>query len=132
MKSKTGFTLVELVIVILVIGIIAAVTIPKMISQGGVATSLAADMAAADIRAVRHAAISSGTAKTITFNGAWYTAQGLYPPGRALPGDAVASAFSVTFNSLGEPNQGGSFTVGAGAASSTITVEEVTGKVTAN
>ncbi len=132
LEKNSGFSLIELILAILIIAIISLVAIPRMISRGGVTASLAADMAAADIRAVQQAAMSSGSSKTITFGGAGYTAQGLIPADRNLPGNTVAETFSVTFNSLGEPSQGGNFAISSGGDSSTISVEPLTGKVTIN
>ena len=128
----SGFTLVELILVIVIIAIISLVAIPRMISRGGITASLAADLAASDIRAVQQAAMASGSSKTITFGGAEYTAEGLNPAARAFPGPAVAGTFSLTFNSLGEPDQGGSFTVSSGGESKTVTVQAITGTVTIN
>ena len=130
MKRIPGFTFVELAIVILLIGIIAALAVPKFISTSGITGILAGDLAASEIRAVQHSAMFTGTPRTITFGGNSYTAGGLIPEDRSLPGGAVAETYSIQFNSLGEPNAGGSFVVSAGGSSSTISIEAITGKVT--
>jgi len=134
-SNNSGFTLIELIIVILIVGIITAVVTTKMTSQSGISARLAADMAASDIRAVQHAAMYTGTARSIIFgeNQNTYTADGLFPEDRALPGDAIAAtAYSITFNSLGEPDKGGSFNVSCGSNFKTINIEALTGKATIN
>ncbi len=128
----SGFSLIELILVILIIAILSLIAIPRMISRSGITASLAADLAAADIRAVQQAAMSSGSSKTITFGGGNYTAEGLISPDRSLPGNAAAESYVITFNSLGEPDGGGSFTVASGEDSRTITIAALTGKVTIN
>ncbi len=128
----SGFTIIELLIVILVVGIISGVVITKMISQTRLSAALAADMAASDIRAVQNNALYTGSSQSIIFGGNDYTADGLIPEDRALPADATAAPYSITFNSFGEPDQGGSFNVSCGSDSRTLTIEALTGKVTIN
>ena len=130
--NNSGFTIIELIIVILVVGIIAGVVITKMTSPTQMSATLAADMAASDIRAVQHNAMYAGASKSIIFGGYDYTADGLIPEDRTLPGDAVAEPYSIAFNSFGEPDQGGSFNISCGSDSRTLTVEALTGKVTIN
>jgi prepilin-type N-terminal cleavage/methylation domain-containing protein len=132
-SRNSGFTIVELVIVILVVGILAAIAITKFTSQTIITASLAADMAASDIRAVQHSAMFKGASRSIIFvGGNDYTAEGLTPEDRALPGNASADTYSITFNSFGEPNQGGNFKVSSGGDFKTLTIEALTGKVTIN
>ena len=133
-SQNPGFTIIELIIVILLVAIIAAVVVTRMISQTGITASLAADMAASDIRAVQHAAMYGGCSRSIIFGGNDYTASGLTPETRALPGNAIADPYNITFNSIGEPDQGGSFNIDCGptANSRTLNIEALTGKVTIN
>ena len=131
-SQNPGFTIIELIIVILLVAIIAAVVVTRMISQTGITASLAADMAASDIRAVQHNAMYTGSPRTIIFEGNDYIAAGLIPEARALPGNATADLYSITFNSIGEPDQGGSFNISCGGDSSTLNIEALTGKVTIN
>lgn len=129
---NSGFTIIELLIVILVVGIISGVVITKMTSQTGLSAALAADMAASDIRAVQHSAMYKGSSRSIIFGGNDYTAAGLIPEERALPGNATAAPYNIIFNSFGEPDQGGSFNVSCGGTSKTVAIEALTGKVTIN
>lgn len=129
----SGFTIYELLIVILVIGILAGLILTRMNSESGLAAALAADQAASDIRSVQHNAMYSGTSRSIIFNGNNYTAQGLMPENRVLPGNAVVNTpYTITFNSFGEPDQGGSLIISCGGDSKTLTIEALTGKVSIN
>jgi len=141
-SDRSGFSVVELIIVILLLAILAVTAIPRLISTTGITAQMAAEMVASDIKAVQAQAIfiCEGP-KTITFTGDnSYTAEGLIPPIRYLPGDAIAGStgggeLSITFNTFGEPTPpvgGGNnqVTVSAGTESLTLEVLNLTGQVT--
>ena len=135
MLKNSGFTVMELIIVALVMAIIAAAVIPKIHSQGRIVATMAAELAASDIRAVQNAAMYTGSPKSITFSAGLsvYTASGLMPEERKLPGNAAPdSDYQITFNSFGEPDAGGvgSFDIISGGEAKAITVSALTGKVT--
>jgi len=127
-KPARGFTILELILVMVLITIIALVTIPKIISPTKISAIVAAEQATADIRAVQNAAMYQGVPRTITFNGNSYTAEGLTFEDKNLPGGAAAN-YTVTFNTFGEPDQGGSFFVSCGGDSRRVNIEALTGKV---
>ena len=136
-SGRAGFTLIEMIIVMLVVAILAVSVIPKLVSTTQISAQLAADIAASDIKAVQAGALYMGSARNITFSGNSYTAEGLIPPTRSLPGNASAGNCTITFNSFGEPSPpagGGNnqFSITAGEESRTITVQALTGKVTIN
>ena len=129
-SKNAGFTLIEILIVILVIGILAVAIIPRMLSTTRFSALLAAEMAVTDIRATQVEAMFEGDSKSITFNGDdTYTRNGIT---KTLPGGATTSAtYMITFNSFGEPTSGvGSFTITSGSDTKTITILALTGKAT--
>ena len=134
-KIQAGFTLTELMIVILIVGILGAIVIPRLTSTSAMNARLAADVAAADIRGVQAAAMSGGTPYTISFTAGnrAYAAGGLIPTNRSLPPGATANNnFLVKFNTLGEPELDANLTlvINSGLESASLTVEMLTGKVT--
>ncbi len=126
---EIGFSLMELLIVLLVIGILVMVLLPKMISTTQVSAIVAADLAATEIRSAQGKAMYSGNPQTISFSGSGYIMDG---ESRSLPGQATATDYSLVFNSFGEPSSddGSSFQISDGATSRTITISSLTGKVT--
>lgn len=63
-----GFTLIEVILVVLIIGIAAAVVVPMMSSAGSMQIRAAASMVAADLEYAKSMAISRGQSYSVEFN----------------------------------------------------------------
>ncbi|MDP8215076.1 MAG: prepilin-type N-terminal cleavage/methylation domain-containing protein [Candidatus Euphemobacter frigidus] len=130
-SNNAGFTLMEILIVVLIIGILAIAIIPKILSTTQFSALLAAEMAVTDIRATQTAAMFESALMTIQFNGdSTYIMGGIT---KTLPGGATSGAYTITFNSFGEPTVGvGTFTITSGPDNKSITILALTGKTTIN
>jgi prepilin-type N-terminal cleavage/methylation domain-containing protein len=134
LADPRGFTLVELIMVIVLISILAVSVVPKFVDTSAISVAGGAAMVAADIRYTQELAMSTHTPKTITFttNDTFYTvnSQTMNLPSRV----SISSGATFTFNSLGEPTTGGgsSVEIQAGSSTKTITVESYTGRVSSS
>jgi prepilin-type N-terminal cleavage/methylation domain-containing protein len=132
--DSRGFTLVELIMVVVLIGILAVSVVPKFVDTSGFSLAGGAAMAAADIRYTQELAMGTHSSKTIVFTTSktYYTvdSQTVNLPSKV----SISSGATFTFNSLGEPTTGGGSTVtlSAGAETKTITVESYTGRVSSS
>ncbi len=99
-----GFTLIELVIVITIMGILAAVSMPSMSGMSAGRTDLAAVRLAADIRYARALALSTHTATSVVVNAATevYTVYEDDTAGTIAknPVTQTAAGFVITYGSL--------------------------------
>ncbi len=136
--SRSGVTLIELIFAILIIGVLAVTVLPK-IDFGSISSRASVDgaayMIASDIRYAQECATATRASKTVTFSAGGNTysfspANDLDPTGQ-LPSGVTTTAFTLTFNSLGEPTTGGggTVTVSAGGQWRTIMVVNYAGKV---
>ncbi len=148
-NDKRGFTLVELVIVVLIMGILASVVAPKYAhTLQRYRAETAANRVKADLGLAREHAISSSTNQSIVFASSTIS--------YALPGlahfDHRSQTYSVElaeapynatalstdlggdatlqFDHYGQPDGGGTITVHVGSLQRTVTVDPDTGKVT--
>jgi prepilin-type N-terminal cleavage/methylation domain-containing protein len=132
--DSRGFTLVELIMVVVLIGILAVSVVPKFVDTSVISLLGGAAMVEADIRYTQELAMSTHSPKTITFttNDTFYTvnSQTMNLPSRV----SISSGATFTFNSLGEPTTGGgsSVQITAGGSTKTITVESYTGRVSSS
>jgi prepilin-type N-terminal cleavage/methylation domain-containing protein len=128
----SGFTILELVIVMLISAILAVSFLPRFLTGPEFSAITAAEIVASDIRTVQAAAMFRGIPRSVIFDGtATYTAQGLSPETRVLPQGTTAEGYTITFNSFGEPSAGvGSFSVVNGSTEKHLSVTALTGKVT--
>lgn len=67
-SSLTGFTLVEVIIVLVIVGIIAAIAVPLYSSAASVQLRTAANIVASDLEYARSMAISTGRNYSIVFD----------------------------------------------------------------
>ena len=149
----SGFTIVELLIVIMIIGIAAMISVPIMSSGGNIQIRSAANMIAADLEYAKSIAITRQENFSVSFdsNNDFYEVQDtngvviLHPVSKRsyridFPNDERLSrvgidvpSFTVTFDSLGSPSSGGVVNLSLkGSGGGTITqvmIEPVTGFV---
>ncbi len=149
-----GFTLVELIVVIIILGILALMVIPNMSNSDSLKARAAARMVMADLEYAQSQAIVSQQQTTITFNvpADSYTVSNASGPlihpitkntyaislnqGSGMNNVTIASAgfgagSAVTFDALGAPDNSGTISIVAGATTYYVAVAPVTGRITA-
>lgn len=150
-----GFTMVEIVIVVVIIGIAALIAVPMMSSAASLQIRSAANMIAADIEYTKSMAISRGQKHSVVFDkdadsykivdsggnviqhpvkkGFTYIVS-FQNEKRLNQVDITSADFggsqTVTFDCLGSPDNGGSVVLQADGTTRTVTVEPVTGFIT--
>ena len=127
--DSRGFTIVELILVVVLIGILAVSVVPKFVDTSAISLQGGAAMVAADIRYTQELAMSTHAPKTITLatNDTFYTVttQTMNLPSRVT----ISNGDAFTFNSLGEPDVCGSVQIEAGNDCKKICVAKNTGQV---
>ena len=118
-KNEKGFTTIELIIVIVIAGIMAAIAIPRMDNINTVDLYTTARQVKSDIRYTQELAMAKYMQTTITFNAGadTYTITGTgINDQRSLPGNSSATfdaGYTFTFFSSGLPTAGAAgWTVG--------------------
>ena len=153
-NNQTGFTIVELVVTLVIVGILAGIALPRFFSRGTFESRGFHDQALAALRFAQKAAVAKRrnvcadftVPGAISFTVAAAAGAG-QPCAAALPGPAGETAFSVTapsgvtltappggfaFDALGRPSPNAAVTLtinAAGEAARNITVEAETGYV---
>ncbi|HEU5338380.1 MAG TPA: type II secretion system protein [Sulfuricaulis sp.] len=97
-NRQRGFTLVELVAIIALLGILAFVAVPRFMNQGAVNVSVMAEQLANDIRYTQSLAMTSGQGNRINLTSATY--QITTSSGGPVAHPATASAAPIPLNNV--------------------------------
>jgi general secretion pathway protein H len=152
--APAGFTLVELLVVMAILMIAAAIVIPQAVGTSSFKAQSAARLAMSDLEYAQNQAIVVQSPVKVQFSpaGNSYTildvnkSQPLVHPitkkvytvdfatqaglkGVSLDSADFGGAAEVTFDSLGAPDRGGTVTVSAGVHAYRVTVAPVSGRV---
>lgn len=136
MKKQAGFTLIELVMVIVILGILAAVALPKFVNISGdarKATLAGADGAIRSAANMAHSASIIAASSVVTIEGVSYTMVNNYPSATDITvlagvngtGYTVPSAGVVQVTGAGTPASCQVSYVAAAAAGAAPTITTV-------
>lgn len=149
--SSSGFTIIELIVVTVIIAVMAAMVVPLAFGTSGTAATATARRMSADLEYAQNLAITTRANITVTFN----TTANSYTVSNSLGvvehpithkdftitlgneagsnGVTLTSAFGagkqVVFGPLGDPTPSGDIHLGGGGSNYVLTVAAVTGRV---
>lgn len=152
-RTRVGFSLLELLVVIIILAIAAAIVIPNVSGAKGIEAMSAARIITSDLQYAQNVAITYQNPVTVTFNpaGESYSLSNTSGPLiHPMTKEAYSTSFgsqsdfesvdivsanfagnsSVSFDELGTPNNAGTVTVQAGSYAYQISVAVATGRVT--
>jgi general secretion pathway protein H len=150
-NSRGGFTLAELIVVLVILGIAAAMIIPNAVSGRDVHATAAARVLGADLEYAQSYAITHQVPVTVTFDtinetytlssqsgtlvhpitkSSYVVTVGDDASGADLASADFAGELSITFDELGAPDNAGSVAVQSGTRGYLVQVSPATGKVT--
>ena len=101
MKPARGFSLIELIIIIVIASVLTVMALPRFLNTQTINVREAAALVAADIRRTRDLAMADIAPRAIVFDGDHTYTVGAET--RTLPGGFTVSTRTITFNALGEP-----------------------------
>jgi len=131
--NNSGFTAIEVIMVILIMGILASMLIYRYNTSQETGTTVATDVLIADIQYTQARAMAAGTQQSISFT----VGSSIYNiPGeqKRLPDGIVVTGTSLPgniliFNTLGEPTFGNSERTITLTGGRILTIYAITGKV---
>lgn len=155
LRSRSGLTIIEILIVAVILSIVALTAVPMLSSAGSLQIRAASNMIAADLEYAKSMAISRGQNYSVVFDQAGESYQIEDQNGNVIAhpvkkgfsyivdfqsdsrlsrvditGVNFGATASVTFDSLGSPDNGGTVSLQAGGGTTaTITVEPITGYI---
>lgn len=147
---KKGFSLIEILIVVVILGIAGMIAIPMIGSASSVQVDAAADTIASDLEYAKNMAITKQENYWVVFNSDSYQLEKevngsgtviMHPVNKknyVIDYSSLGSGITVTtdftnnsvkFDYMGTPDSGGTVTVQAGTVSKEVKVEPVTGYI---